>query len=134
MKKLKNDSEIPLIVKTESLKDFFKRGRNIAKLIDQKKHILPTRTISFEDVHDLVKFLTETKLNLISTIRKKSLSISDLSKTLKRSRSSVDKDIQLLESVGILKSKYIANPGHGRHRIITVFDKSPIKLTVETMI
>lgn len=134
MKKLKNDSEIPVVVKTESLKDFFKRGRNIAKLIDQKKHIFPTRTISFEDVHDLTKFLTETKLNLISTIRKKSLSISDLSKTLKRSRSAVDKDIQLLESVGILKSKYVSNPGHGRHRIITAFDKSPIKLTVETMI
>ena len=56
MKKLKNHREIPVVVKTESIKDFFKRGRAIAKLIDQKKPILPIRSISFEDQHDLIEF------------------------------------------------------------------------------
>jgi len=134
MKKPKKEGKIPVVVKNESIKEFFKRGRDVAKLIDQKNHIVPARIISFEDVHDLVKFLTETKLNLISAVRKKAISISDLSKTLNRSRSAVGKDIQLLESVGILKSKYITNSGHGRLRIITTFDKSPIKFTVETTI
>jgi predicted transcriptional regulator len=134
MQKLKNEREIPITVKNESLKDFFARGKEIAKAIDQKKDILPIKTISFEDVHDLMQFLTDTKLDLVSTVRKKPFSISDLAKFLKRSRASISKDIQLLESVGILKSEYVTNPGHGKQRIISTFDKFPIKLTVETVI
>jgi predicted transcriptional regulator len=166
MNKLKRNIEMPIILKNESLKDFFARGKKIAKLFDQGRpskipyksaftkastkscetvriressfklagYFLPIRTISFEDMRDLVKFLTDNKLNLISTVRKKSFSISDLAKTLHRSRSAVDKDIQLLESVGILKSEYVVNPGHGRCRMIAAFDKKPIKLTVEATI
>lgn len=142
MKKLKKNIETPIVLKNESLKDFFARGRKIAKILDQEKlssfklaeYPLPIRTISFEDVHDLVKFLTDSKLNLVSAVRKKTFSISDLAKTLHRSRSAVDKDTRLLESVGILKSKYVVNPGHGRCRMVTAFDKKPIKLMVEATI
>ena len=67
MKKLKRNSEAPIVLKNETLKDFFARGKKIAKILDQKQsslfelsgYSLPIRTISFEDVHDLVKFLTD---------------------------------------------------------------------------
>ena len=134
MQKLKNTTDIPVVVKVETAKEFLARGKKIAKLLDKKKIFSPIRTISFEDVHDLVSFLTDTKINLLSTIRKKSFSITDLAKKLNRSRAAVHKDVQLLESVGILKSEYINNPGHGRHRMIKAFDRLPIKFTVEATI
>ncbi len=53
---------------------------------------------------------------------------------LHRSRSAIDKDVQLLEAVGIVQSEYIVNPGHGRSRIIKTIDSKPIKLEVEAII
>lgn len=134
MKKPKDESNIPIVVKNESLKEFFSRGREIAKKLDKKTSFSPIRIISFEDVHDLTHFLTDSKLNLVSIARKNSLSISSLAKVLHRSRSSINKDVDLLESVGILKSEYVTNPGHGKCRVITAFDDNPIKLTVETIL
>ncbi len=118
----------------ETIDSFFARGKETAKLLDQKKHLLPRRIISFENVRDLMTFLSENKLNVVAAVRKKPCSLTDLAKILKRSRAAVDKDVQLLESVGIIKSEYVTNPGHGRHKIITPLDKSPIKLQVQTTI
>ena len=36
MKKLKREREIPVVVKNESLKDFFARGKEIAKRLTKK--------------------------------------------------------------------------------------------------
>jgi predicted transcriptional regulator len=121
-------------VRIASAKDFFERGKVLARQLDKGEKITPQRTISFEDPDDLVKFLTQTKRELLNIIRKKPNSISELANILHRSRSSVDKDIQMLESVGIVESKYMVNPGHGRCRIISPTDSRPIKLKVETVI
>jgi predicted transcriptional regulator len=134
MKKLRKNKEITFTVKTESMEDFFARGKHIATRIDKGEPISPRRIISFEDPKDLIKFLTAAKLALLATIRKKPDSISRLAHKLHRSRSAVDKDIQLLESVGIVESEYVTNPGHGRHRIIKAIDPSPIRLHVESII
>jgi predicted transcriptional regulator len=134
MKKSEKNKAIVFTVKTESVEDFFARGKRIAKLLDQNKFIAPERVISFEDPKDLIKFLTEAKLILLAAIRKKPDSISSLAHKLHRSRSAIDKDVQLLESVGIVESEYVINPGHGRHRIIKAIDSKPIKLHVEAVI
>lgn len=132
MRNLKK-TELHTVVTTESIGDFFDRGRQIARLLDQNKKIAPRHIISFEDVRDLIHFLTENKLRLVAAVRKKPRSLSDLAKALKRSRASVDKDIQQLESVGIVKCEYIANPGHGRCKLIST-DTAPIQLQVQTVI
>ena len=112
-KQRKNDKTIPVLVTSESLEEFFARGKRTAMLLDQKKRVpAPARRIiSFEDPNDLVRFLTKNKLRLVSTVRRKPNSVTGLAKTLKRSRASVDRDIQELESVGIIKSKVVVNPG-----------------------
>jgi hypothetical protein len=69
-----------------------------------------------------------------AAIRKKPDSISGLAHKLHRSRAAIDKDVQLLESVGIVVSEYIVNPGHGRCRIIRAMDSEPIKLHVEALV
>ena len=134
MKKLKKRNEMIIDIKTESIGDFFKRGRESAILLDKGERFTPRRTISFEDTEDLVKFITKAKLILIAAIRKKPNSISKLANQLHRSRVSIDKDIQMLESIGIVESEYVSNPGHGRCRIIKATDSRPIKLRVETVI
>ena|SRR5580658_8918007 len=134
MNKSEKSNEIVFTVKTESLEDFFARGKKTAKLLDKGEPLYPRRIISFEDPNDLIKFLTETKLTLLAAIRKKPDSISKLAHKLHRSRSAIDKDVQLLESIGIVESEYVINPGHGRCRIIKAIDTRPIKLQVETII
>ncbi|HSW68798.1 MAG TPA: HTH domain-containing protein [Gammaproteobacteria bacterium] len=133
MSKQKKD-KTPVLVTSESLEDFFARGRRTAQLLDQGKAVQSRRIISFEDPSDLVKFLTKNKLKLVSSVRKKPSSVSKLAITLKRSRSAVDKDIQELESVGIIKSTYVVNPGHGRCKMIMAADKEPVKLQVQAVI
>jgi predicted transcriptional regulator len=134
MKPSRKSKEIVFTVKTESIDEFFARGKQIAKQLDHGESIVPSKIISFEDPKDLIKFLNHTKLILLAAIRKKPDSISRLASKLHRSRSAIDKDVQLLESIGIVKSEYITNPGHGRCRIIKAVDTKPVKLHVETVI
>lgn len=134
MKHSEKNSSIVFTIKTESVDDFFARGKELAKALDHHEDIQTRRIISFEDPKDLISFLNEAKLILLRAIRKKPDSISKLAEKLHRSRSSIDKDVQLLESVGIVESEYVINPGHGRQRIIKAIDANPIKLHVETII
>lgn len=134
MSRAKRNDEMTMVVINSTREDFFARGKAIAKALDEGKSIAKQRIISFEDTKDLVKFLTDRKLNLVKMLRQKPDSISHLAKRLKRSRAAVNKDIQLLESVGIIKSEYVVNPGHGRSRIVHVVNSGPIKLQVQTVI
>ena len=134
MKNVRKKNEIAFTVKIESVEDFFLRGKRIAKMLDKGEILPPSRIISFEDPEDLIAFLTKTKQALLATLRKKPDSISGLAHTLHRSRAAIDKDVRQLESIGILKSEYVINPGHGRCRIIKAVDDHPIKLQVETVI
>lgn len=134
MRKSKKLSEIIVHVKTETVEDFFARGKSLAKQLDKGEKPSFQRIVSFEDPEDLVKFLTQNKRALITAIRKKPKSISSLADELHRSRAAIDKDIQMLEAIGIVESEYISNPGHGRRRVIKTADSNPIKLCVETII
>lgn len=134
MKSTKKRSEVTFNIKTESRKDFFSRGKHIAKMLDEGNKISSSRVISFEDPEDLKNFITKAKFALIALLRKKPDSISGLANKLHRSRAAIDKDVQQLESVGIVISEYIRNPGHGRCRIVKAVNTTPIKLCVETII
>jgi len=134
MKKLKAQNEPRIVVKTETKEDFFSRGRERAKALDAGKRVEIGRVISFENAEDLIKFITVAKVALLNAIRKKPASISTLATKLHRSRASIDKDVQLLESIGIVESEYVVNPGHGRYRIVRAVDDAPVKLQVETII
>lgn len=134
MRKLKMKDKLNILVINESIDSFFVRGKSTTNALDTKKHVSAHRVINFEDPLVLVNFLTEQKLNLVATVRKKPCSISDLARDLKRSRAAIDKDIQLLESVGIVESKYIINPGHGRRRVITATQSTPIRLQVQAFV
>src|SRR3982751_6393598 len=131
MKNSRKKSDITVTVKTESSKDFFARGKHIAKILDKSKEIPSSRIISFEDTEDLIEFLTKTKQALLAVLRKQPDSISELAHKLHRSRAAINKDVRQLESVGIVISEYVINRGHGRSRIVRAANPNPIKLYVE---
>ena len=51
-------------IKVASTDEFFKRGKEVAKLADQGKRIARERIISFEDPEDLARLITTAKLVL----------------------------------------------------------------------
>ena len=96
--------------------EFFKRGKEIAKLADQCKRIPRERIIFFEDPEDLARLITTAKLVLFREVRACPGSITDLSQRLHRDRSAVKRDIDELERIGLVEVEDIPFPGHGRRK------------------
>ncbi len=135
MSNIKTKRIVTTVVTSETLDSFFKRGKESAALLDEKKIISPRKIISFEDKKDLAAFLTQNKFKLVATVRKRSeTTISKLAEILKRSRASVDRDVQQLESIGIVTTEIKINPGHGKCKVVRAADDMPIQLQVQTVI
>ena len=58
-----------LIVKTGTEKDFFNRGKSLARLADSKNKLPAEFTVSFEDPSALLRMLSAGRLNLFRTIK-----------------------------------------------------------------
>ncbi len=104
------------VIKTSSIDEFFKRGKEIAKLADQGKRIPRERIIAFEDPDDLARLITTAKLVLFREVKECPGSITDLSQRLHRDRSAVKRDIDELERFGLVEVEEIPFPGHGRKK------------------
>jgi predicted transcriptional regulator len=98
---------------------FFERGRKIAKAADRGDAISPSRVVAFEDVESLLHVLTEKRVLLLRQVHQTPTSISLLAKKLKRDRSAVTRDIQVLERFGVIQVTEKPLPGHGRQKWIT---------------
>lgn len=120
---------IDISVRTK--KEFFKRGKEIARKADKGETLEPVTSIWFEDPKDLAKFLSEAKLELIKAIRKRPMSIPDLVVALQRHRASLTRDINILEQAGLVKSEMVVNPGHGRVRVVRASSKEAVTLMLK---
>ena len=98
---------------------FFERGRKFAKAADLGDAIPHSRVVSFEDVESLLHVLTQKRVILLRQVNQTPTSISVLAKTLKRDRSAVTRDIQVLERFGVIQVMEKPLPGHGRQKWIT---------------
>jgi predicted transcriptional regulator len=98
---------------------FFERGRRLAKAADQGDAIPPRRVVAFEDVESLLHVLTEKRVLLLRQVHQTPTSISVLAKKLKRDRSAVTRDVQVLERFGVIQVTEKPFPGHGRQKWIT---------------
>ena len=99
-------------------KTFFSKGREIARLADAGRKIPMEMTILFEDVEDFNKFISNKKISLLTLVRINPKSISELAKIINRNRSSVTRDINELESSGLVHTEMVDNPGHGKVRMV----------------
>lgn len=103
-------------IKVASADEFFKRGKEIAKLADQGKRIPRERIIAFEDPEDLARLITTAKLVLFREVRECPGSITDLSQRLHRDRSAVKRDVDELQRIGLVEVEERIFPGHGRKK------------------
>lgn len=110
-------------IKIESAEDFFTRGKSIASLADQGMLEKESRVVSFENSEDLARVVSAAKIDLFRTVRSHSGSITDISKRLNRDRSAVKRDIDVLQSIGLVDVLTMKNAGHGTKKEVVVCDK-----------
>ena len=103
-----------LTIKTGTERDFFKRGRDLAKAADRGERLPEERTISFEDPAEVMKLVTAARLALFRTVKEMPGSITEISERLHRDRSAVKRDVDELERAGLVTIAEKVLPGHGR--------------------
>lgn len=107
-----------LVIRTDDAAGFFDRARNAARRADRGEHIEEQVTLSFEDPQRMFNVLSEARRRLMLEVMQEPKTIGELSMRLHRHRSSVTKDVNLLEKVGLLVSQRQTNPGHGIQKIV----------------
>ena len=58
------------------------------------------------------------RVRLLRAVRRKAGPLSSLAHGLKRDTRAVSRDVSLLESFGLLGTRYETNPGHGRCKVV----------------
>jgi predicted transcriptional regulator len=97
---------------------FFERRLARAQRLDRGEILLPEMRITFDDPEELMRALTVKRVDLMAAILKQPAGLSELAQTLNRNRAAVDRDVKVLASLGLLKTVWQVNLGHGRRKII----------------
>jgi predicted transcriptional regulator len=106
-------------IRVERVDTFFERGRRLANAADRGDAIPSSRVVAFEDVESLLHVLTGKRVLLLKQVKESPTSISELARKLKRDRSAVSRDVQVLERFGVVQVTEKPLPGHGRQKWIT---------------
>ena len=106
-------------IRVEKVEAFFERGRKLAKFADDGVAIPLSRVVAFEDIESLLHVLTEKRVVLLKQVKKTPASITVLAEKLKRDRSAVTRDVQLLERFGVIQVTDRPLPGHGRQKLVS---------------
>ncbi|GHU26332.1 hypothetical protein FACS189488_14470 [Betaproteobacteria bacterium] len=112
-----------ITIRTGTEENFFRRGRQLAKLADQGEPLPDERVISFEDPAEVIKLITSARLALFRTVKEYPGSITQIANRLHRDRSAVKRDIDDLESAGLVVVAEKILPGHGRMKEVQVAAK-----------
>ena len=103
---------------TDRVSVFFTRSRERARKLDRGEKLPAEITVTFEDPSDLMQVLSAERVRVLHAVRTKPIPVSELARDLKRDRQAVRRDVSLLESFGLLRTREEPNPGHGRRRIV----------------
>ena len=105
-------------VMTDAAESFFVRSGERARRLDRSEKLPAQITVAFEDPADLVRVLSVERVRVLRHVRRRPAPVSKLAGELKRDRQGVRRDVNLLESLGLLTTREEPNPGHGRRRIV----------------
>ena len=100
-------------LKVGSEQEFFRRGKELARLADAGQPIPEERTVSFEDPADLLRLLTASRLDVFRSVKSEPGSITVIAERLHRDRSAVKRDVDQLAQVGLVTVETKTLPGHG---------------------
>lgn len=108
-----------IVIRTDDVTGFFSRAKDAARKADRGEAFEEKLTISFEDPQQMFSVLSEARRSLMLQIMHEPRTINELSELLHRNRSSITKDVGLLEKLGLLVSQRQANPaGHGIQKVV----------------
>ena len=107
-----------VIIRTDNVDAFFSRAREAAQQADKGQPFEQKVTLSFEDPQKMFAVLSESRRRLMLEVMSEAKTINELSHRLHRNRSSITKDVGLLEKMGLLVSRREANPGHGIQKVV----------------
>jgi predicted transcriptional regulator len=117
--KREGELNMRLTIHSDGLEGFRRRSRELARKMDRGEKIRPEKSITFENPIEMAKVLTPERIRLYQVVKRKETSVTSLANGLKRDRSSVSRDVRLLELKGLLKTHQVSNPGHGRVKMVT---------------
>jgi len=106
-------------IHTDGLKGWAQRAAARARALDASEPVEPAHGITFENAAEMVRLLTPARIDLFQAVRKQSVPLKELAERLGRDVSAVRRDVVALERFGIVSSEQVANPGHGRVRVIS---------------
>jgi predicted transcriptional regulator len=106
-------------VHTDGFEGWAKRASARAKAMDARRRFPASRGITFENAAEMVRLLTPARVSLFQAVKKQTVSIKDLAIALGRDTSAVRRDVAELEKFGIVSSRQVVNPGHGRVRVVS---------------
>ena len=105
-------------VKSGNLDDFFESALQTAKEIDEHKTVTPKHTVWME-IEDLSKILKPSRTTLIRYLRdKKEVYYSVILDDLKKSPSSLNKDLEILLKYELVDISKEINSGHGIKKVV----------------
>lgn len=107
-----------IVIRTDDVEGFFARAKDAARRADLGGRFDGTVTLSFEDPRRMFSVLSESRRRLMAEIMREPRTINELSRRLHRNRSSITKDVGLLEKIGLIVSQRRANPGHGIEKLV----------------
>jgi predicted transcriptional regulator len=116
-----NKPRVKVIVGTGTVEEFFKRAHVDAKKMDRGELLPPEIRVTFEDPIEMLRALSVERMRVIRIVRKHHAAnptVSTLAVMLKRDRKAVSRDVKLLESFGLLKTREQSNPGHGIMKVV----------------
>ena len=105
-------------IRTGDMAGFFNRAKHAARKADQRQGFDGSVTLSFEDPQRMFTVLSESRRRLMLEIMVEPKTINDLTSRLHRNRSSITKDVGLLEKMGLIVSSRQSNPGHGIQKMV----------------
>ncbi len=91
-----------LLIRTDSVDNFFARARDAARKADCGDNFHEKMTITFEDPQQMFMVLSVARRRIMIEVMKKPQTIRDLVHNLNRNRSTIVKDIRFLEQKGLL--------------------------------
>ena len=89
-----------------------------ARKLDRAERLAPSVNLSFEDLADFLEVITPARVRLLQEINQKAVPLFALAAALSRDPSAVRRDVTLLESKHLVKTRRVSNPGHGVQTVV----------------
>jgi predicted transcriptional regulator len=117
-KKESPKGKVKVMLGTGTVEDFFERSRERARKLDRGEKLTPEIRMAFEDPADLLRVLSAERVRVLKAVRVRPTPVSGLALLLKRDRTAVRRDVNILVSYGLVRTREQLNPGHGRMKIV----------------